>query len=147
MKLEFRKPNPPAKMEDIENYQKKHNIKLPQDYIDFLLENDGVESTSWMFHKNNSLYYDKMWVSEFLSVAELESFAEAFYNENASFVIRECKKNGAIIIGRENPCEISIGIEEHNFGHIFFSCLISDDEMAKVADSFTEFINGFEYGE
>ncbi len=100
-----------------------------------------------MFYKKETEYWGNVQVTEVLKIKELNSWAEDFYNENGYTPIRECKNNGAIIIGTLNPSEISIGIETHNFGQIFVSSLISNLEMEKIADSFTQFINGFDYEE
>ncbi|MFN8674645.1 MAG: SMI1/KNR4 family protein [Candidatus Sericytochromatia bacterium] len=147
MKLKMKEANPPAKMEDIENYQKKHNIKLPQDYIEFLLENDGVESTEWMFYNTKTYTWEQTLIDEFLSVQRLENCAECFDDDDIHHTIYTLKKMGAIIIASNDSAEFSIGIEEHNFGHIFISNFLEDDEIIKIADNFTEFINGFEYEE
>jgi hypothetical protein len=49
MKLIIEKPNPSLCMAEINNFEKKFKIKLPNDYNNFLLENNGGVPEDGMF--------------------------------------------------------------------------------------------------
>lgn len=56
-------------------------------------------------------------------------------------------KRGDLIIGFENPLEISIGIRGDNFCKIYrsnFTSAWNNNELQLIANDFEEFINGFE---
>lgn len=148
--------NPPAKIEDIIAFEEEFKIKLAESYKNFLLENDGgrvdsSESDLSIFYKSFDIDKNEdieCYLTDFNSIKEIkESLIHLLKKPDECFYLDECMKRGTLIIGFENPIEISIGIREDNFGKIYrsnFTSAWNNNELQLIANSFEEFINGFE---
>lgn len=142
-------------IEDIENFEKRFNIKLPQSYKDFLLEYNGGQvdlSTNGsdifyrIFDQNTNELIVDCYVGYFRDLGEIEeSLIHLKKSPEDCYYLDECIKRGALVIAFGDPMEISIGINEDNFGKIYRSSFsFGGEELELIADSFEKFINSFE---
>lgn len=150
-----RNTNPPAKIDDIISFEKEFNINLPQSYKKFLLENDGGEIDEspnglGMCSKfiNSSGEIMECYLSNFKSLIKIkESLIHLLKRPDECFYLDECMKRGALIIGFETQLEISIGINEDNFGKVYrsnFTEAWNNNQLQLISNTFEDFINSFE---
>ena len=64
MKPEIIDPHCEVLLEDIKSIEFKHNIKLPQDYIDFILENNGGDPDPYTFLYKGDISINKLLSSD-----------------------------------------------------------------------------------
>lgn len=120
------------------------DIKIPQDYINFLLKYNGCnfesETIKYIYFK------PEIELSIFVSVKDLIEYLSDPYKTDFEGYYLDALINDLILtrIGYEKwgGDEISIGIGKKNNGHIYISKLYSAIDFEKIADSFTEFLNG-----
>ena len=149
--------NPPATLEEIQTFENKFNIKLPQDYQDFLLENNGGQidlsesELAFVYQirdKRTNEIILGCYMPNFKSLKSIEeSLIYLEKNPEDCYYLVETMKRGVLIIGFEEPLEISIGFKNYNFGKVYrsgFTGAWFNNELQLLANSFTEFINGFE---
>lgn len=111
------------------------------------MENNGGYGTAFMYYPT----YTEIWGDlGGITFFNLEIIDRTLTNldkmEDSEPDLRLWNIHKLIAIGLEGASEISIGIGKNNFDHIYISCLLEDEdhEVYHIADSFEEFINGFE---
>lgn len=137
--------------EDVLGYEKKLGVKLPEEYIDFLLKNNGgtpeddlvFDFIDKVSNKKNSTDVREFYVF----YNEGESSYDDIIKVNAIMKSEEQISNDYFVIADDsagNP--ICIKIKGNGIGSVFFCNHELEDEesgfllMSKIADSFDDFI-------
>ncbi|MFN4149921.1 MAG: SMI1/KNR4 family protein [Candidatus Sericytochromatia bacterium] len=141
MKIEIINPNPPISLNEIDLFEAQFKIKLPKEYKEFLLVNNGglCNFDIDIYYETKDEFNSEIYVSEFY---KLEKVAHFIRCKDTTTSINECYKNGTIIIADYDTQEISIGFKKKNFGKVFHSIYMESVELTLIASSFDKFING-----
>jgi hypothetical protein len=130
------KKNPRITMDDIESFQSKHNIKLPQQYIKFLLKYNGGYPALSAFKisgKGESL------VNKFYGIGKMNmNLSEVFEIDEG-----ELPEGFVAIASDPGGNEILLGIEGAHVDKVFFLFHDmeegGDNNMVFLSNSFDEF--------
>lgn len=158
MKPEFVEKNPPIDPKALDLFESTTGYKLPDDYKQFLLQHNGGNFYSSKIQKEGFFFGYKivfddgedcyMAVNWFYS---LESNGDYFFLEEDPYDQETYGNYGVqLVIATGDPRLVSICLEGENYGKIFAlqeNALYESPEknFTKIADSFTEFMNGFDY--
>ncbi len=130
----------PILITDIENWQKNLEIKLPDDYILFLQKNGNCISNNLLFSYVD--YSKTYWPSAWLGIKDLDAKIILACLEDSK------TKNYYPLVSDMSGAFAYISLNKYAHGSIYVSNWDDYDEEKeeyqkfKVADSFTEFING-----
>lgn len=152
MKIEIEGNVYPTSMEDIENFEKKYNLNLPQDYKEFLLLNNGATPLQSKFITRNgkvvSHYKYIIPITKDTSNTEHKHNLEYCY---IRFVVRGIIPQGLVPIG-ETPTEniLCLSLRKDDYGSVYYWDreleLVYKQPQSEcyhiIADSFKEFILG-----
>lgn len=144
MKLIISKPEVPATLHEIDEFETKFNISLPKDYKEFLLENNGGDAKFMLFPNKTTYWEGGISIDRFFSLNEIEESLKNIESYEDWEPIVECMKKGSLIIAMEGLTNVSIGIKDFNFNSIFVSNYTEGLDIEIISSSFDEFINGFE---
>lgn len=155
MRIELKKPNGVIQKEKIEVFEEKNNIKIPEQYKYFLLQNNGGEISNKTAFSNEYIYKfidctnEEMIITvwKFLSIDEICIFDETWepeFEEKPEF-----KRDDLWIIGKCNngrPNPLLISFNGSDYGKIFYYefGMELEDALSLVADNFDKFLNSFE---
>ena len=137
--------------EDIKNFENKYNIKLPDDYIEFLLDYDGFGLNSGSIINNKSgIIYNK-YIDENRNLQyyySLQELIDDIEDETATRynISKECflpKKMIAMASGDGNEWEVCLSYDEKTFGQIYYWGVWSENEFDFLCNSFTELLEGY----
>ncbi|MBU3104326.1 SMI1/KNR4 family protein [Clostridium gasigenes] len=134
------KENEKINMKEIEEFELKHDVKLPNDYIDFLLKFNGGYPHESTFKISDE--HGESVVNKFYGIGDMKG------NLDRVFEILDGElPEGFISIG-DDPAgdEICIGINEKYYGKIYLWIhdMESDEELSNIfflAESFDDFFN------
>lgn len=154
MKLEIIKENDNITIKDIEDIENKYNVFFPNDYKDFLLENNGGIPQELMVFKSINDRIKPFIMFALHSLKELKEILQFVKDDTEGFLASskddfnpyyQYYQNKMVEIG-ETAINFFIYIcySEENAGKIYCADLIHDDEFILLANSFDEFINNFE---
>lgn len=132
-------------LEDIKLMEKKYNITIPKDYLDFLIEYNGVYVDCYyneflVFNK----YDDKnFFIEDFFTIKCIQKLIE-----DPELEILDLLKKNLLVIGTGSSFEdfILIGIGKKNWGKIYYYFLsgyVDTSSLKCICNSFTEYINGY----
>ena len=123
--------------EEIKSLELKYNIVLPEDYREGMLKMNGYYASEELFF-NSNVFDDEI---EFFSIFPIKYGSTAFENVNGINDLNDYPE-GHVIIGRSRTGYFSMSLNTKDYGsiHVFYS----DGEMHKLADTFTEFLDGLE---
>ena len=154
MALEIIKPNKPISENDIESFENRFKLKIPKDFRDFLLKTNGGIPEEKILDFQDHYIDDYLKVMEFFSLEKIADFFESIEeeglnNSNDLFLMySKYYKYKMLIIGEfYDNLFLCISYSEDNFGKIYYSDHEHEDDFSPICDSFTEFIEGFEYSE
>lgn len=140
--------------ENIKEFEKALNIRLPQDYIEFLIKNNGGTP-------EGNLVFDFYDIGNSKEDSTIISFFEQIYLANNSSFKNNHIKAGycALVDSRQIPPHF-LPIADDVYGNIIFICTDGKDRgnvffgdhelevketgyivLSKIANSFTEFLN------
>ncbi|MEK7434946.1 MAG: SMI1/KNR4 family protein [Cyanobacteriota bacterium] len=126
---------------NIESFEKKISQKLPNDYKEFLLENNGgsIEDNYY-----NYFYYKE---DENIFIGVFFPLDEIFNALDDYDFIDGFDKNWAIIATGGEDYRLFMSLDEIDFGHIYFAN-ITDENVEKdyifITNSFSNLINNIE---
>lgn len=128
---------------DLEEFENYFKIELAIDYKNFMIENNGGSVDS------NYLYYLSYDLDDYLHIIEFKNMESLYESEN---LVREYedlyfyKENNMLRIGDSNlGLDLCICYSKENFGKIYYIDDVHDYKFMLIANSFDEFMNGFEY--
>jgi hypothetical protein len=130
---------------DINNFEKRFNLKLPKDYREFLLKNNGGKPT---FRKFITVCKKiKSSIMLFFPIAEIET--ENLERNYLLFNQGNKTPKNLVPIGHDPiKNQICISVEGEDFGYVYFwdmdeevNLVPSYKNMVPIAKSFTEFID------
>lgn len=141
-------------IQDIEEFERTYNIKLSNDYIEFLVKNNGIISSCGL--KINNFYYslyntylekiDNSDFEVFENLPEIIKTIHEYLSDEEVFNKIDIIKNKKILPIAGNmsaSSDLGIGYGEDNFGKIYTWRLDWDYEIFFVCNSFKEFIEGY----
>ena len=120
---------------DIKELELKYKVILPNDYKDYMLEMNGL------FSKKTLYFKPEIWGEdiEFFYVLPIKYGSDIFERANLKDEFFDFPENH-ITIGVTYTGNISMSLKESEYGSIYV--FYSDGEMHKLANSFTEFLEG-----
>ncbi|CAL2094290.1 SMI1 / KNR4 family (SUKH-1) [Tenacibaculum sp. 190524A05c] len=121
---------------DLKKVEDLYNIKLPLSYNEFMLKYNGMNPSKEYFFKPD-IWEEKFYFEYLLSIKY------GRYNlERANIRGIKSFPENHLTIGHVEGGTISLSLKKQDYGsiHVFYS----DGEMYKLADSFTEFLDGLE---
>jgi hypothetical protein len=168
MKPEFREKNPPITQEEIEQFENKIGYKLPQDYKNFVLEQNGGNVIDRYRHKEekppnsegilcHKIVFDdgEIFYAPFTKFFALESTYLLDESSPSSQVNYDSEFYGNygvhLFIGYDGDGNsTTISLNENDYGAVYrFDSFGNFDEpdkdCAKISNSFEEFYNTFEF--
>jgi hypothetical protein len=125
---------------NIEHFQNKYNVKLPDDYIQFILEfnNSSLKSSKILFTR---LFKDgfkqSFYLEEVFSIDKTEEFYRLFFRAQSEPELQEA--NVIPIAKAEGRTYICIGVDVINWGNIFL--WDGDFGVTKQAESLGDFFD------
>lgn len=124
-------------IEDIKQVEKSLKIKLPQDYINHMLEYNGIDP------KGNYYFRPNIWNNEiyFSYTLPIKYGTDIFEDANLDDELEDYPEM-QITIGVTYTGDLSMSLKKGEYGSIYV--YYSDGEMHKLANSFTEFLQGLE---
>lgn len=150
MKIKIKTNSKNTIKSDLINIELKYNIKLPDEYRNFLINtNGGVCNEGQEYDFINTLLEreDCIELNNFFSIEELYHDLDVIYKtkredvhpvEDDIFLYKILR-----IADTYNDLDIGIRLSEEEFGSIYILDT-PHGEKIKIANSFDEFINGFE---
>ncbi|WP_442264912.1 SMI1/KNR4 family protein [Tenacibaculum sp. ZS6-P6] len=120
--------------EELIELENLYSVKLPESYKNFMLKSNGMNPLGEYFFK------PEIWEEE-LYFEYLLPIKYGKYNvERANIGGLDDFPNGHLSIGHVQGGTISLSVKKDDYGsiHVYYS----DGEMHKLADSFTEFLEG-----
>lgn len=146
MKVKILNKNEPIELKDIKKIEKKYKVKFPEDYIKFLLKYNGGDTNDYIYFVNNRTY-SCFEIEKFFSLREIDI--------NLSDNLEECEEDEDkinLVFNKMIPIaetridlyiQILICLSKEDYGKIYITHLLEDDEFVCVADNFKKFISGF----
>ena len=124
-------------IQEVEQLERDYNIKLPQDYKDHMLTYNGINPLK------NYYFQPNIWEDEinFFSTLPIKYGDYIFEEANLIGYLKDYPENH-ISIGRSRTGSISISLKKDEYGSVYV--YYSDGEIHKLANSFTEFLEGLE---
>lgn len=127
---------------DLEEFENYFKIELSIDYKSFMLENNGgsVENKYLYYLSNEDDYMEIIEFKNLEILYESQKLVEEYEDLNLY------KKNKMLRIGDYlSGNSICLCYSNENIGKIYYIDDVHDDKFILIANSFDEFINGFEY--
>jgi hypothetical protein len=144
MKLRLIKENlEPITLEEINNFENSISFKLPLDYKDFLLENNGAIAKYDCFkvkkvNNEGGIYEQTESISRFNSLKELMYSNLTFDNHDLTKIyldIAECMGGNSYIY---------LSLNQETYGYVYWSETTHQEEFIFVSKTFNNFINNFQ---
>ena len=136
--VKFRqKGNSAIDIKDIEEIEIFYNIELPIEYKENMIKHNGISPINEVYFKPN-IWGDEIELFYTLPIKKGTSTIET--NNILKDLSSYPKKH--LIIGRTNTGGISISFKHEEKGNIYV--FYPDGEIHKIADSFSEFLEGLE---
>lgn len=124
-------------LELLQKIEKDYNIKLPLDYKNFMLEYNGITPLKDYYYQP-SIWEDQI---NFFYILPIKHGNYIFEEANLIGYLKDYPENH-ISIGRTRTGSLSMSMKKGDHGSIYV--YYSDGEMHKLANSFTEFLQGLE---
>lgn len=160
MQPEMKNFNTDLSLEDIKNFEKEHSLKLPNDYVEFILEFNGGNPwpDTFKYEYKNTKKIEYIIIGDFNTFPYLDLPNEEYNNISKGWI-------GIAYDGQDYIC---ISLNEEDYGKIYITdyfintekllqlekdlqdknskadILLKPLEHMLLANSFTEFINGFD---
>ncbi len=120
---------------DITNLELEYKISLPSDYKEKMIEMNGLSAMTDLYFKSE-IWDDEI---EFFYVFSIKYGSSTFEKYNTTGELNDYPE-GHVSIGRSRTGHFSMSVSKNNYGSIYV--YYSDGEIHKIADSFTEFLEG-----
>jgi hypothetical protein len=154
IKLTFKNSGTKLKIKDIKNFEKQNGIKFPDDFIEFLLSNNGCDAdkNKYPFKFSHDKEINFFELTDFVNLEFMELFKnnEEYLDWKEEIYDEKFPKyfdNLICIATTEDGghSEICMSLDESNKGEIFLVYDKTPDLTVLLANSFTDFINNFVY--
>jgi len=132
--------NNESSVNDIECFQNKYDIKLPDGYIQFILEfnNSSLKSSKFLFTRSfKDGFKQSFYLEEVFNINKTEEFYRLFFRVQSEPELQEA--NVIPIAKTEGRTYICIGIDVINWGNIFL--WDGDFGVTKQAESLSDFFD------
>lgn len=135
-------------LKNLANLEEKYNLDLEEKYKNFLLnKNGGYINLNYVFYLDENDKDNYLHTVEFYSFKRLKDVLKInLKNKNDEYSIGYLLlKNNMLNIGQSNlGFELCLSYLKENFGKIYYVDDPHESEFVFLANSFDEFINGFE---
>jgi len=129
-----------SSLKDLQRFQNEYNIKLPNSYIQFILEfnNSSLKNSKFLFTRSfKDGFKQSFYLEEVFSIDKTEEFYRLFFIAQPESEIQGA--NVIPIAKAEGRTYICIGIYETNFGQIFL--WDGDFGVTKQAETLQDFFD------
>jgi hypothetical protein len=146
----FTRSFPPVSEADVRRYEQRLGVTFPEDYRNFLLTTNGGIPAPRYFDVPNQDYY--LWVNFLYAIRNQHALSDLVYElEDLSSRMDGKLPDGFIVIGDDpGDRKFLLGTRGKHAGQVWFwdtSRLMKTSSPSKntyrLADSFTDFLNGF----
>lgn len=141
-KLTLKKGELSPTLDEINHFQESNNIKLPVDFIEFLITQNPIETLECFYIIEGREPFDISFFPFGNKNSEVWTFQMAFENLNEEFFEGKYVSFGSDSGG----WQYVLSVQELDYGKVYFCRMDEEleDALTLLASSFEEFINGLQ---